>query len=172
MASDVSPFRAATMLVTSSGREVPIAMTVSAMSVSVMPAASAIFCAAYTTALPPAIIRESPRIIKSMLFQRESDFELLSVFSSSSCTGFLRASKIRYAMYATKMISRTMPKNLFTVPAFSCIFIEKKDASKEVCKAIDIKMTIVITIEMGKSRFNMTESTGNAVNNRAHAKNS
>ena len=171
MASDVSPFRAATMLVTSSGREVPIAMTVSAMSVSVMPAASAIFCAAYTTALPPAIIRESPRIIKSMLFQRESDFELLSVFSYS-CTGFLRASKIRYAVYATKMISRTMPKNLFTVPAFSCILIEKKDASKEVCKAIDIKMTIVITIEMGKSRFNMTESTGNAVNNRAHAKNS
>ena len=54
------PLRAATMLVASSGIEVPAASTVTAINLSDTPKPFAISVAAFTKSLPPKISAESP----------------------------------------------------------------------------------------------------------------
>lgn len=63
--SSVSPFLAATIVVTSSGRDVPRAMTLRAITRSEMPILLAILVAESTTKLEPTIIPTRPRAVNS-----------------------------------------------------------------------------------------------------------
>ena len=67
IASPLSPFFAATIDVTSSGREVPIATIVSATSRWLMPKLTAILLALSTTNCPPNITAAKPPMINSTL---------------------------------------------------------------------------------------------------------
>ena len=62
-ASPLSPFREATMLVTSSGRDVPIATIVRPISVSLRPRDAAIAEALSTTVSPPNTTAARPKMM-------------------------------------------------------------------------------------------------------------
>ena len=84
-ARPLSPFRVATIEVTSSGREVPIATMVRPIKFWLTPNDTAIWLALFTTRLPPKITATSPPAIKirdlykGMLF---SSGQLLLVFKA------------------------------------------------------------------------------------------
>lgn len=69
MAMLLFPFRAATTEVTSSGNEVPIATTVSPMTLSAIPTYLAIATAPSTTRFPPSISKRIPKKIYKAVFR-------------------------------------------------------------------------------------------------------
>ena len=84
-AISVSPLRAAAILVTSSGREVPIATIVRPIRVWLTPKEAAISLALFTTSCPPPITAASPMTAKIIPFKsggRSSSEEISSVTDS------------------------------------------------------------------------------------------
>ena len=77
-AKPLSPFFVATIEVTSSGREVPIATIVSPMKFSLTPKFLAIIQAWSTTCCPPKITKANPKTINRILVNRERVFVLSS----------------------------------------------------------------------------------------------
>ena len=77
-----SPFLAATILVTSSGRDVPTATIVNATNNSLIPSSIAILLALSTTNLPPATIPANPSTINNKL-----KYHFLFFSSTSSSAG-------------------------------------------------------------------------------------
>lgn len=69
-AISVSPFKAAAILVTSSGREVPMATIVRPIRVWLTPKEAAISLTLFTTSCPPAMTAASPTAAKMMPFER------------------------------------------------------------------------------------------------------
>ena len=99
----LSPFFAATILVTSSGSEVPTETIVSPTSVSDMPHVWAIHVALSTTRLPPRMMPATPTQIRATLLGTGMIFaSSSSLFSFGSCALVSRTSETMYTVSKTR----------------------------------------------------------------------
>lgn len=112
-ANPLSPLRVATMEVTSSGREVPIATMVRPIKFWLTPKLAAIRLALSTTRLPPNITAASPPAMKIRLLGRGITLQV------SPCSRFFKADIIMHVRYAAMPIRRTIPSILLSFPSMN-----------------------------------------------------
>ena len=148
-AISVSPFLAAAILVTNSGRDVPIATMVRPMSVWLTPKEAAMALALSTTSCPPKITAASPINANKIPLGREGFFSP----EADSKTGCLIALRIVDMIKNAKTAKRIKPSGLDrerAVPEPRAVSVKTRNRSAAM-------------IERGYSLFKMCGCTGHGL---------